>query len=79
MIADRNKVCDRLRSCDHMETSLKGRCLLLLLRIRSAHLVINLVSYGWSLLIHGYFARFKAVRGKQKLASAFGIQKENWG
>ena len=25
------------------------------------------------------FARFKSIREKQNLASAFGIQKENWG
>ena len=36
------------------------------------------VSYGWCLLIKGYFARFKTIRRKQNLASAFGIQKENW-
>ena len=37
------------------------------------------VSYGWCLLFQGYFARFKTMRRKQHLASAFGIQKENWG
>ena len=37
------------------------------------------VSYGWCLLIQGYFARFKTMRRKQNLASAFIIQKENWG
>ena len=37
------------------------------------------VSYGWCLLIQGYFARFKTMRRKQNLASAFRIQKENWG
>ena len=37
------------------------------------------VSYEWCLLIRDIFARFKTIRGKQNLASAFGIQKENWG
>ena len=37
------------------------------------------VSYGWCPLIQGCFARFKTILRKQNLASAFGIQKENWG
>ena len=37
------------------------------------------ISYGWCLVIQGYFARFKTIRRKQKLASTLGIQKENWG
>ena len=39
----------------------------------------TLVSYGWCLLIQDIFARFKTMRRKQNLASAFGISKENWG
>ena len=31
------------------------------------------VSYEWCLLIQGYFVRFKTMRRKQNLASAFGI------
>ena len=34
-----------------------------------------LVSYGWCLLIQGYFCAEKAELGK----STFGIQKQNWG
>ena len=39
------------------------------------------VSYGWCLLINGdIFARLvKTMQRKQNLASALGIQKENWG
>ena len=37
------------------------------------------ISYGWCLLIQGYFAGSKIMRRKQKLASAVGIQKEKWG
>ena len=37
------------------------------------------VSYGWCLLIQGYFARFKPRTRKQNLARALGIQKGNWG
>ena len=36
------------------------------------------VSYGWCLLIQGYFFAVKTMRTKQNLASALGIQIENW-
>ena len=58
---------------------LKDGAYFCLLCIRSAHLVILGFSYGWCLLIQGYFARFKTMRRKQNLSSARGIQKENWG
>ena len=37
------------------------------------------VSYGWCLLMLGYFWQFKIMQRKQYLASALGIQKKNWG
>ena len=37
------------------------------------------VSYGWCLLIQGYFARFKSMGRKQNLPNALGISKEKWG
>ena len=37
------------------------------------------VSYGRCLLIRDIFARIKTMWKKQNLASALGIQKENWG
>ena len=36
------------------------------------------VSYGWCLLIQGYFAWLKTMRRKQNLASALGFQKKIW-
>ena len=35
----------------------------------------TLISYGWCLLIQGYFCGFKAMRQKQTSASTLGIQK----
>ena len=63
-------------------TSLKedqGRCLLLLLRIGSAHLDILGFPMGGAYYYRDISARFKTMRRKQNLASDFGIQKENWG
>ena len=37
------------------------------------------ISYGWCLLIQGYFCAVQTMRRKQNLASTLGIQKENWG
>ena len=51
----------------------KRRCLLLLLRIRSAHLEILGFSMGGAYQYRDIFARFKTMRRKQNLASAFGI------
>ena len=55
------------------------RCLLLLLRIRSVHLEILGFPMGGAYLYRGIFAWFKIMWRKQNLASALGIQKENWG
>ena len=53
------------------------RCPLLLLRILSAHFVWFPVGGAYS--YRNICARFKTMRRKQNLASALGIQKENWG
>ena len=38
------------------------------------------ISYGWCLLIQGYFCAIQNYAEKsEQLASALGIQKENWG
>ena len=52
---------------------------LLLLRMRSAHLEILVFPMGDAYQYRDIFPRFKTIRRKQNLASAFGIQKENWG
>ena len=57
----------------------QGRCLLLLLRIRSAHLEILGFPLGGVYLYRDIFARFKTMRRKQKLSSALGIKKKNGG
>ena len=53
--------------------------LLLLLRIRSAHLEILWFPMGGAYQYRNIFAQFKTIRRKQNLASALGIQKENCG
>ena len=53
--------------------------LLLLLRIRSAHLEILGFLISGAYLFRDIFAGFKTMRKKQNLASALGTQKENWG
>ena len=37
------------------------------------------LSYGWCLLMQGYFCMVKTMRRKQNLPITHGIQKENWG
>ena len=57
----------------------KGRCLLLLLCIRSAHLDILGFRMGGGFYYRDIFTQVKTMQRKQNLASALGIQKENWG
>ena len=54
-------------------------CLLLLLRICSAHLEILGFPIGSAYQYRDVFAQLKTIRRKQNLASALGIEKENWG
>ena len=53
--------------------------ILLLLRIHSVHLEILGFPMGGAHSYRGIFAQFKTMRKKWNLASALGIQKENWG
>ena len=53
----------------------EGRCLLLLLRIRSVHLEILEFPVGGAYKYRGIFARFKTMRRKQNVVSDLGIQK----
>ena len=45
---------------------------------RSAHLEILWFPMSGGYLHRDIFAQFKTIQGKQNLANAFGIQKENW-
>ena len=49
------------------------------MRIRSAHLETLGFPIGGAYLFRNIFARFKTMRKEQNLASALGVQKENWG
>ena len=46
--------------------------------MRPAHLEILGFPMGGAYLCRDIFARFKTMRKKQNLASALGIQEENW-
>ena len=59
------------------ELPFKGRCLRLVLRIRSAHLEILEFPMGGAHLYRDNFVRFKTMWRKQNLASVIGIPKEN--
>ena len=47
--------------------------------IVTAHLEILGFPMGGAYLYRNIFVRFKTMQRKQNLASALGIQKENWG
>ena len=60
-----------------MDSYIGLRCLLLLLRIRSAHLETLEIPMGDAHQYRGTFVRLKTIRRKQNLESTLGIQKEN--
>ena len=61
---------------------IKDGAYFLLLCIRSAHLKkirFPIIIIGGVFKYKNISVRFETIRRKQNLASAFGIQKENWG